>query len=110
MQKIAEQELGEVMMEKVALFRDLLARTPVDHLEVRERPSVQFRVSDNTWLEVIVRYLVEPKQAGRVKSQLTQKLLARAQRRARTRALSEEQQPLSATPRRKMRGCGYGHV
>jgi small-conductance mechanosensitive channel len=76
MQKIAEQELGEVMMEKVALFRDLLARTPVDHLEVRERPTVQFRVNDNTWLEVIVRYLVEPKEAGRVKSRLTQKLLA----------------------------------
>ena len=76
MQKITERELGEVMMEKVALFRDLLAHTPVDHLEVRERPSVQFRVSDNTWLEVIVRYLVEPKEAGRVKSRLTQKLLA----------------------------------
>lgn len=33
-------------------------------------------MSDNTWLEVIVRYLVEPKEAGRVKSRLTQNLLA----------------------------------
>src|SRR5438270_8617543 len=76
MQKIAEEELGEMMMEKVKIFRDLLARTPVNHLEVHERPSVLFRVSDNTWLEAIVRYLVHPKDAGRAKSQLTQNLLA----------------------------------
>lgn len=76
MQKIAEEELGESMMEKVKIYRDLLARTPVNHLDVRERPAVQFRVSDNTWLEVIVRYLVHPKESGRVKTQLTRKLLA----------------------------------
>ena len=76
MQKIAEEELGEMMMEKVKIFRDLLARTPVNHLEVQERPAVVFRVSENTWLEAIVRYLVHPKDAGRVKSQLTQNLLA----------------------------------
>ena len=76
MQKLAEQELGESMMEKVKIYRDLLARTPVNHLEVRERPAVLFRVSENTWLEVIVQYLVHPKEAGPVKTQLTRKLLA----------------------------------
>jgi small-conductance mechanosensitive channel len=75
MQKIAEEELGEVMMEKVKVFRDLLARTPVDHLDVRERPSVVFRVSDNTWIEAIVRYLVEPREAGRVRTRLTNNIL-----------------------------------
>jgi len=44
---------------------------------VREHPAVLFRVSDNTWLEVILRYLVDPKQAGRVKTRLIQELLAR---------------------------------
>jgi hypothetical protein len=63
------------MMEKVKLYRDLLARTPVDHLDVQERPAVIFRVSDNTWLEAIVRYLVHPKEAGRVKTRLTRRLL-----------------------------------
>jgi small-conductance mechanosensitive channel len=75
MQKIAEKELGESMMEKVKLYRDLLAKTPVDHLDVQERPSVIFRVSDNTWLEAIVRYLVHPKESGRVKSRLTSNLI-----------------------------------
>ena len=76
MQKITEEEMGEEMMERVETFRDLLARTPVDELEVRERPRVIFRVSENTWLEAIVRYVVAPREAGRVKTRLIKKLLA----------------------------------
>lgn len=76
MQKIAEEELGEEMMKRVETFRDLLAQTPVDELEVREHPRVIFRVSENTWLEAIVRYLVAPREAGRVKTRLIKKLLA----------------------------------
>ena len=75
MQQIAEEELGEAMMERVRIYRALLAETPVDELEVREHPSVIFRVSENTWLEAIVRYLVQPKQAGRVKTRLIKKML-----------------------------------
>jgi len=76
MRQIAEEEIGEAMLERVRTFRSLLSETPVDQLEVREYPAVLFRVSDNTWLEAIVRYLVEPKQAGRVKSKLIEKMLA----------------------------------
>ena len=76
MQRITEEEIGEEMMERVETFRDLLARTPVDELEVRERPRVIFRVSENTWLEAIVRYVVAPREAGRVKTRLIKKLLA----------------------------------
>jgi small-conductance mechanosensitive channel len=75
MQETAEQEIGEAMMERVKTYRELLEHTPVDELEVREHPAVVFRVSENTWLEAIVRYLVEPKQAGRVKTRLIKKLL-----------------------------------
>jgi small-conductance mechanosensitive channel len=76
MQKITEEELGQEMIARVQTFRDLLARTPVDELEVRERPRVIFRVSENTWLEAIVRYLVPPREAGRVKTRLIKRLLA----------------------------------
>gem|GEM_PF-156534 len=76
MQKVVEEELGEEMMKHVETFRDLLARTPVDELEVRERPRVIFRVSENSWLEAIVRYLVSPREAGRVKTRLIKRLLA----------------------------------
>jgi len=63
------------MMKQVRVFREILAQTPVDQLEVREYPSVLFRVNSNTWLDAIVRYLVPPKEAGRVKTRLIKKLL-----------------------------------
>jgi len=76
MQRIAAEEVGERMMKQVRVFREILAQTPVDQLEVREYPSVLFRVNANTWLDAIVRYLVPPKEAGRVKTRLIKKLLA----------------------------------
>jgi small-conductance mechanosensitive channel len=76
MERVAAEEIGEGMMERVRVFRELLAKTPVDEFEVRERPRVIFRVSDNTWLEAIVRYVVPPREAGTVKTRLIKKLLA----------------------------------
>jgi len=76
MQRIAAEEVGERMMKQVRVFREVLSQTPVDQLEVREYPSVLFRVNSNTWLDAIVRYLVPPKEAGRVKTRLIKKLLA----------------------------------
>ena len=75
MRRIAEEEIGEAMLERVRTYRSLLSDTPVDQLEVREHPAVLFRVNSNTWLEAIVRYLVEPRRAGRVKSKLIQEML-----------------------------------
>lgn len=75
-QRVAETTIGDSMREQVEMYRELLAETPVSNLDVREKPSVVFRVSDNTWLVVIVRYLVQPKEAGRVKTELIRKLLA----------------------------------
>src|SRR5881394_1657350 len=76
MQQIVEKELGEEMMKRIEVFRDLLARTPVDELEVRSRPRVIFRVDEVTWINAIVRYLVSPREAGSVKTRLIPKLLA----------------------------------
>jgi len=75
MQRVAAEEVGERMMKQVRIFRELLAQTPVDQLEVREYPSVLFRVNANTWLDAIVCYLVHPKEAGRVKTRLIKRLL-----------------------------------
>ncbi len=75
MKEVAEREVGEEMMKQVEVFREILAQTPVNHVEVQERPVVLFRVGENTWLEAIVRYLVHPKEAGRVKSRLILELL-----------------------------------
>jgi hypothetical protein len=64
------------MADRVEAYRQLLARTPVDELEVREHPRVIFRVDEVTWIDAIVRYVVSPRDSGRVKSQLIPKLLA----------------------------------
>jgi hypothetical protein len=61
----------------VQVFRDILASTPVDQVQVHERPSVLFRVNANTWIDAIVRYVVDPKQAGSVKSRLIAAMLQR---------------------------------
>ena len=76
MERIVEEELGENMLERVAVYRELLARTPVDELEVRAHPRVLFRVDEATWIHAIVRYLVPPREAGPTKTRLIPKLLA----------------------------------
>lgn len=77
MREVAEAEIGEAMRERIRTYRELLAHTPVDELQVREHPSVVFRVNQNTWIDATVRYLVEPREAGRVKTRLIQKMLER---------------------------------
>lgn len=77
MREVAEREVGEAMIKQVRVFRELLAQTPVNQLEVQERPVVMFRISDDMRLEAIVRYLVHPKEAGGVKTRLTEDLLTR---------------------------------
>ncbi len=76
MQRIVEEDLGKEMVKRVEVYRELLARTPVDELEVRSRPRVIFRVDEVTWLDAIVRYIVPPREAGAVKTRLIPKLLA----------------------------------
>ena len=65
------------MLSLVSVYRELLKQTPVDELQIQERPVVHFRPSENTWLEAMVRYLVHPKESGRVKTRIITKLLDR---------------------------------
>jgi small-conductance mechanosensitive channel len=76
MQRVVAAELGDKMEERVTKYCSLLSRTPVGNLQVQSRPVVNFRVSGNTWVEGVVRYLVAPRQAGAMKSLLTQRILA----------------------------------
>jgi small-conductance mechanosensitive channel len=75
MKQVVEEEIGEQMMSLVQVYRELLTQTPVGELEIQERPVIHFRASENTWLDAIVRYLVHPKESGRVKTRLIKKLL-----------------------------------
>lgn len=77
MEEATAEQIGQSMRERVRQYRSILARTPVDEIEVQEKPVVLFRPGENTWLDAIVRYLVDPKEAGRVKTELVKKLLLR---------------------------------
>jgi small-conductance mechanosensitive channel len=77
MRDTASEELGEAMLERIRTYRQLLAATPVNQLEVKEHPSVVFRISSNTWIEAICRYLVDPRESGPVKTRLIKKMLER---------------------------------
>jgi hypothetical protein len=67
MQQIVEEELGKEMMKRIEVFRQLLARTPVDELEVRSHPRVIFRVDEITWINAIVRTSYRPARLARSK-------------------------------------------
>jgi small-conductance mechanosensitive channel len=77
LKEVADEAVGEEMRERVRTFREVLAKTPVDQLEVREEPAVFFRASSNTWIEATVRYLVDPKEGGRVKTRILTAALER---------------------------------
>ncbi len=96
LQRVVEEELGERMMNLVQVYRELLEQTPVDELEIQERPVVHFRASENTWLEAIVRYLVHPKESGRVKDAPHQEIIGRIKRRPRARIIPQKQFALRA--------------
>ncbi len=68
--RIVENKIGEAMVRRTKRFKKILAETPVDELEVNEYPSVILKAHENSWIEVIVRYLVEPKSSGKVKKEL----------------------------------------
>ena len=72
----AKEELGTGMEEHVRELRDLIKRTPVDELEIKEYPFVNFRINPNTWVEVLLIYLVDPKQASAVRTNLIRKVIA----------------------------------
>lgn len=67
---IAKEELGTGMEEHVQVLRDLIKQTPVDELEIKEYPFVNFRINTNTWVEVLLVYLVDPKKASFVRTNL----------------------------------------
>ena len=79
MRQIAEEEVGESMLRRIKRYKNILATTPVDQLEVNELPSILYSVNENGWIEVSVRFLVEPKDSGAVKKRLFERIIATLQ-------------------------------
>ncbi|MDQ3108499.1 MAG: mechanosensitive ion channel family protein [Bacteroidota bacterium] len=73
---VAKKELGPEMELRIEEFKSLVKQTPVDELDIKEYPFVSYRISTNTWVEVMLTYLVEPKKASHVRTALIGKIIA----------------------------------
>ena len=63
LKEVTKKILEPQMADKVKNLKELVKQTPVDELQIKEFPFVNFRTNANTWVEVLVTYLVEPKKA-----------------------------------------------
>jgi small-conductance mechanosensitive channel len=73
---VAKEVLGPGIAEKVEELKRLVQQTPVDELAIKEYPFVTYRINANTWVEASVYYLVNPKEAARVRTEIIRKAIA----------------------------------
>jgi len=73
--KVTIEELGTEMEAEVRRLRDLVSDTPVHEDQIKEYPFVQFRTNVNTWIEVLVIYLVEPRRSGAIRSRIIKRIV-----------------------------------
>ena len=52
------------------ILKLMVLQTPVDELTTHKYPFVSLRTNSNTWIEVTVNYLVEPKNASSIRSEI----------------------------------------
>jgi small-conductance mechanosensitive channel len=76
LRQVTKAVLGPDMAERIRDLKDLIEKTPVDELEIREYPYVLFRTHTNTWIEATVTYLVEPKKAASLRTVIIKKAVA----------------------------------
>jgi hypothetical protein len=73
---VITEELGEEVQARVRASREALAQT-AHPPNVQESPGIVYRTTDPAWIEVIVRYLADPKKPGHNSSHLLKRLTAK---------------------------------
>jgi small-conductance mechanosensitive channel len=76
LRKIAKEELGDHMLEDIERLKALINDTAIDEIKIREYPFVTFRTNANTWVESTLIYLVPPRQASTIRSNILTKGVA----------------------------------
>jgi small-conductance mechanosensitive channel len=70
LRRITKEVLGPDVEEKVKELKELVKQTAVDELTIREYPFVTLRINTNTWVEASVNYLVDPKKASSIRTEI----------------------------------------
>lgn len=73
--EVAKQVLGADREQIVNEYKSLIRQTPIDEVEIKEYPFVNIRINANTWVEVLLVYLVEPKHSATLRTTLIKKVL-----------------------------------
>jgi small-conductance mechanosensitive channel len=76
MKKIAEEELGAEQSKEINKYKALLAQAHIDEENIKDKPEVTFKPSDNMWMQAILMFPVLPENEREVKIRLTRKIFA----------------------------------
>jgi small-conductance mechanosensitive channel len=73
--QVTTEELGDKMQDRIEELKKLVKESPIDDMEIKEYPFVSLRINTNTWVEVTVTYLVPPKKAASIRTQIIKRVL-----------------------------------
>jgi len=76
---VREATLSEIdpkMDDKIEALKTYIEKTPISEIDIKEYPFVAFRINTNTWVEVVVTYLVDPKKAADTRTRIIKKVIA----------------------------------
>ena len=74
--EVTSAELGPEMGNRITDLKEMIKDFPIDEVEIKEYPYVSFRINANTWVEVTVTYLVPPRKAATIRTNIIRKILA----------------------------------
>jgi small-conductance mechanosensitive channel len=74
--EVTSAELGPEMGNRITDLKEMIKDFPIDEMEIKEYPYVSFRINANTWVEVTVTYLVPPRKAATIRTNIIRKILA----------------------------------
>lgn len=77
LREVTLSELDPEITDNVQELKDLISDTPIENLPLKEYPIINFRISDNTWVEVVVTYVVQPKKAAATRTRIIESALSR---------------------------------
>lgn len=75
LREVALAELDPSMADHISELKEIIKDTPVDELQINEYPFVHSRISVNTWVELVVTYLVHPKKASATRTRIIDQAL-----------------------------------
>jgi len=75
LRRVTLEEVDPEVTDNVQELKDLISGTPVADLPLKEYPIIRLRINSNTWVEVVVTYLVDPKKGGSVRTRIIGKAL-----------------------------------